>query len=186
MLRSILFIFTILSSTAFAQQAVDAQNSSVKWTGKKVTGQHEGLVKIQSGQLNIEEDVIKGGSFVMDMTTISCTDIKTQSSNQSLVGHLKSDDFFGVNKYPTAKLVILEPANFVDNNAKVNAKVTIKNKSQTISFDVKKSNGGYEAEIVIDRSKFDVRYGSGSFFDNLGDNMIYDDFTLNVNLVMKN
>ena len=113
MLRSIFICITLfISSSLFSQQAVDINNSTVKWTGKKVLGQHEGLVSIKSGELTIEKDMIKGGSFVIDMTSISCTDIVDKKSNQSLVGHLKSDDFFGVSSHPTARLLILEPATF--------------------------------------------------------------------------
>jgi polyisoprenoid-binding protein YceI len=101
-----------------------------------------------------------------------------------LVGHLKSDDFFGVEKYPTSNFIITQSSKFDENKATVTGVITIKGKSENISFDVERKNNEYSAKLDIDRSKFDVRYGSNSFFDNLGDKAIDDIFTLDIKLVL--
>ncbi len=119
------------------------------------------------------------------MASIKNSDIESDEYRAKLVGHLKSDDFFGVETYPTAKLVITEATAFKNDEATVKGKLTIKKDTHPTEFKVKKSGNAYTATIVVDRSKYDVRYGSSSFFDNLGDKVIYDDFTLNVNIVTK-
>ncbi len=160
--------------------------SKVSWVGEKVTGKHEGTIGLKSGNLMVENGELIGGSFEIDMTTILVTDLEGEYKGK-LEGHLKSDDFFGVEKYPAAKFNITNISKREGNgNYKVAGKVTIKDVTKQIEFDakVKEASNGLNAvaEIVIDRSDFNVRYGSGSFFDNLGDNMIYDNFTLQVDL----
>lgn len=166
---------------------VSLKESKVEWVGKKVTGQHNGTVAIKSGALDIKDGKLNGGEFVIDMTTITSTDLEGEYQ-QKLNGHLRSDDFFGVEKFPEAKFVITK----VDSDNKngsfaVTGDLTIKSTTKPVSFNAQLVNGGKGivavADIVIDRSEFDVRYGSGSFFDDLGDKTIYDDFTLSVNLV---
>lgn len=178
--------------SAFAGKMVDGEHkvlskeSQVTWVGEKVTGQHEGTVNIMDGELIVENGELSGGSFEMDMKSIAVTDIQGEYQ-QKLEGHLKSDDFFGVEKYPTAKYVITSVKKESNGQYKVAGKMTIKDVTKQVEFmaDLKeeKENIVGTASIVIDRADFNVRYGSGSFFDNLGDNMIYDDFTLNVNLI---
>ena len=135
----------------------------------------------------IKDGMLKGGEFVIDMTTITSTDLEGEYQ-QKLNGHLKSADFFGVEKYPEAKFVIKNvKENGKNGRFTVTGDITIKETTKEINFDAQLVNSGEGivavADIVIDRSEFDVRYGSGSFFDNLGDKTIYDDFTLSVNLV---
>lgn len=166
---------------------VSLKQSKVEWVGKKVTGQHNGTVNIKSGSLVVKDGMLKGGEFVMDMTTITSLDLEGEYQ-QKLNGHLKSADFFGVEKYPEAKFVITNvKENGKNGRFTVTGDITIKETTKEINFDAQLVDSGdgivAVADIVIDRSEFDVRYGSGSFFDNLGDKTIYDDFTLSVNLV---
>lgn len=171
----------VFSVTSFAQTFdADVNSSSLKWHGKKVTGEHFGTIKLKSGSFEIKDNKLSSGNFVIDMTSISNTDIEDAGYKAKLEGHLKSDDFFGVEKFPTATLEIKESSKFNDGVASVKGKLSIKNISQPVDFKVKKEGNKYSTELVVDRSKFDVKYGSGSFFDNLGDKMIYDDFTLTV------
>lgn len=184
-MKTIKTFFAILmitiSLSGYSQSlTVDVNNSIVKWHGKKVTGEHFGTIHLKSGNLVLENGKISAGEFIIDMTSIKNTDIDDADYKAKLEGHLKSDDFFGVNKFTTAKLVITKSSVFKNKAATVEAKLTIKNITQDIEFSVKKEDSKFIAEIVIDRSKFDVRYGSGSFFDNLGDKMIHDDFTLTI------
>ncbi len=166
---------------------VNTKASTIEWTGSKVVGKtHSGTLQLASGSLDISKGVLKGGSFVVDMTTLEDTDL-TGEWKGKLEGHLKSDDFFGVEKFPTAEFTITKVKSTDNGTYDVNGDITIKGKTESISFSTTliEAGDGYEASasITIDRSKFDVRYGSGSFFDNLGDKAISDEFKLEVKLV---
>lgn len=180
---AILFLAGTLSLSA-QKSEVNLSKSVVEWTGKKIGGSHNGEVKIKSVSLDLKNGDIVGGKVIMDMTTITDTDLKDEGYNQKLVGHLKSDDFFGVEKYPTATFEVTKSTKFVNGKASVTGNLTIKGKTEKVSFEVTKNGGEYSAQVNVDRSKFDVRYGSNSFFDNLGDKAISDIFTLDIKLVI--
>lgn len=167
--------------------SVNSEESKVVWLGKKVTGEHTGEINILHGDLQFDGDVLNGGSFEIDMKSITNSDIESEEYNQKLVGHLKSDDFFGVEKYPKATFVISEVEAKKAGKYHVKGDITIKGITKSIDFPVQvttlDSKATATASITIDRSEFNVKYGSGSFFDGLGDKMIYDDFTLDITLV---
>lgn len=177
--------FTTADSTSVM---VDTTESYIVWKGYKVTGSHHGKVMIKNGELTFDEaGMLSGGGFEIDMASITCDDLEGEWS-QKLVGHLKSDDFFGVEKYPTAKFVIKEVVSRGKaGEYKVIGDLTIKETTKEIKFNTviteKDGKNIANADITIDRSEYNVRYGSGSFFDNLGDKTIYDEFELSVNLV---
>ena len=167
--------------------AVNVQKSNVVWKGYKVTGSHYGNVKLKTSKLNMENGKLTGGSFEIDMNSITCDDLKGDS-NGKLVGHLKSDDFFGAATHPTAKFVITQAIPYgTPGTYKIVGNLTIKETTKQIKFqaNVTEEEGSTVAvaEMKVDRSDFDVRFGSGSFFDNLGDKTIYDEFDLQVKLV---
>jgi polyisoprenoid-binding protein YceI len=188
MKRGILFftLSALLLINASAQQKLgaDTEKSKLLWLGEKVTGQHTGTINLQSGWLNWQDNKIVSGEFIIDMASI-----KESEANERLEGHLKSDDFFGVVKFPTAKLVITGSTPFDKGTGVVSGTLTIKDVINPIEFKAamqKKDDGvWFFANIVVDRTKFNVRYGSGSFFDNLGDKTIYDEFKLKVSLLVK-
>ena len=183
----ILSAFTVVPP---AEKMVDIEKSEITWTGKKVTGSHNGTIQLKEGSLMMEADMLKGGSFTIDMTSIKNLDMAGKDGAGKLEGHLKSADFFNVAEYPNAILEISEvvhrgtPGSF-----KVVGDLTIKGITKPIKFNTQISTEGgmtvATADITVDRSEYDVRYGSGSFFDNLGDKTIYDEFDLNVKLVLK-
>lgn len=171
---------------------VDTKKSVVKWEGKKVTGQHNGTINIADGTLTVENNKLTGGQFAMDMNSITNEDLTDASYNAKLVGHLKSDDFFSSEKHPKAtfkitKVTPIANAKDGENNYEITGDLTIKGITNSVSFPANVKIAGNKAEavatVVVDRTKWDVRYGSGKFFEGLGDKMIYDDFTLNVKLV---
>ena len=164
---------------------INTEKSNLEWLGKKVTGEKNGTIQLKEGYLQMKGDKIAGGEFIIDMATIANIDVEDAEYKAKLEGHLKSDDFFGVEKYPTAKLEIKKASAFKDNKAQVTAHLTIKETTLPVEFEVERGEGQMMATIVVDRSKYDVRYGSGSFFEGLGDKMIYDDFTLMVTLSLK-
>ena len=175
--------FTTLSFFAFTSQItkeVNTESSVVKWTGYKVTGQHEGTIMIKKGSLTFNNKVLVGGKFLIDMSTINTTDLEGDYKKK-LDGHLKADDFFGVEKHKTASMVFTtikqNGANYI-----VNADLTIKGITNKVKFKMQVSENSAIANLKIDRTKFDIKYGSASFFDDLKDRAIYDEFDLNVNL----
>jgi polyisoprenoid-binding protein YceI len=175
-----------LSVAINAQEKLTAikEKSKLSWLGEKVTGEHTGTVTLQSGWLNLAENKIVSGEFLIDMTSI-----KDDDGSERLLGHLKSEDFFGVEKNPVSKLVITESTPLDKGTGIVRGNLTIKGITNPIEFKVamQKSDEGiwFYTNIVIDRSKYNIRYGSGSFFDNLGDKTIYDEFKLKVNLLVQ-
>ena len=162
---------------------IDILKSSVLWLGKKVTGSHEGNISIKEGYLNFDNNTFTGGYIVIDMSTIECTDLDGESK-RNIEGHLSSDDFFSVKKYPNATLEVINTEKTKDstNKYRVTAVLDIKDIKNNIEFEAVVDKGLAKVELVIDRTKYNVKYGSGSFFDNLGDKMIYDDFNLSVSL----
>ena len=175
-----------VSVSTFAQKKeVSIEKSVVKWTGNKIGKSHHGTIGIKSGYLELTKEQITGGEIVIDMNTIKDLDLTDPKYNDMLVGHLKSDDFFGVEKYPTAKFLVTKATKFKDGKATVTGKITIKEKTEIISFDVSQKGSEFTTEVKIDRSKFDVRYGSDSFFDNLGDKAIDNIFILDISLYLK-
>lgn len=188
-----LFFLPILALVAFAfttiaDHTVDTAASNIVWKGYKVTGSHTGNVKIKNGSLQVQDGVLKGGSFEIDMTSITCTDLEGDMAGK-LVGHLKSDDFFGAANHPTAKFVITRALpQDSKGNYKIIGNLTIKETTKEIKFFANVTTTGKPTatgKITIDRSEFNVKYGSGSFFDGLGDKTIYDEFELDVKLVSK-
>lgn len=159
--------------------SIDGKSSSVKWVASKITGStHEGTINISEGGLQVENGKISGGKFTIDMSTINVTDLDGGMKTK-LEGHLNSDDFFATEKFKTANLAIIS-----SDGSKVKANLTIKGITQEISFPVvMKVEAGIltaTANIEVDRTKFDVRYGSDSFFDNLGDKAINNEIKFTV------
>ena len=175
--------FTISSMGSFAQtQKVNTENSTINWLGKKIGGQHVGTINLKSGSIEEKDGNIVSGTFVIDMNSIANTDLEDAGYNEKLVGHLKSDDFFGVKNYPTATLNITRATAFTDGKASVTGDLTIKDKKGSVTFDIMKKGNTYTAKLEVDRSEYDVKYGSTSFFDSLGDKAIDDIFVMNISL----
>jgi len=177
-----------LSTSVFAgSQKVDTAKSSVKWLAKKVTGQHTGTIGIKEGNLVVEKGKITGGKVVIDMNSIVDLDLTDAGYNAKLIGHLKSPDFFEVATFPTAELAITKVES-KGNSHTFSGNLTIKGITNPASFTATSVKNGntttYTGTLTIDRSKFNVRYGSKSFFDDLGDKVIYDEFTLDFTLVV--
>lgn len=165
---------------------VDEQNSKVTWLAKKVTGEHSGNVKVSNGTLTLDNNVLKGGSFDIDTRTISVTDITDPETNGKLLGHLKSDDFFSVEKFPAAKFVISSVKPVSAGKYEVTGKLTIKGITNDVTFPTTVKTEGNkvqaDAKITVDRTKYGIKFRSKNFFENLGDKTISDDFDLNVTL----
>ena len=166
---------------------VDTQQSRLVWNAKKVTGEHTGLVPISSGTVVLESGRLKGGSFDMSLKDLTVTDLKDPDHNARLVGHLKNDDFFAVDKHPTARLVITSATPTSDGSYDVTGKLTIKGITDEVKFPAQvkadKDKLTATAKVSVDRTKYDIKFRSKNFFENLGDKAINNDFTLDVALV---
>lgn len=170
----ITFSFTTIDEE---KKEIKTDKSKVVWKGYKVTGSHEGTINLQSGFLTFNEDKLTGGEIVIDMTTLISTDLEGEYKGK-LEGHLKSDDFFGVETYPTATLVFKNVEVFGKNSYTVIGDLTLKGKTNSITFIISIYGSKASVFLKIDRSKYDVKYGSASFFDGLKDKVIYDEFDL--------
>lgn len=185
------FSFTLPKEKHETVYAIDAKTTTATWLGKKVTGQHEGKISIANGSIRNDHNTITGGTIEFDMNSITCTDLTDKEWNDKLVGHLKAEDFFSSSKYPTSKFEITKVTPIAtlkpDNDFNVTGKLTIKGITNAITFPAKikmdEKTMVVIAKIIVNRTKFDIKYGSASFFENIGDKAISDDFELNVNLV---
>ena len=165
---------------------VNTAASKVEWIGRKVTGKHNGTINIKEGVLQIKDGILLGGSFVIDMTSIKDLDM-TGEYAAKLEGHLKSDDFFAADAYPTSKLIITQANAKGDGQFEIKGNLTIRDVTKEVTFMTQLTPDGkkYKAttNITIDRSNYNVKYGSGSFFEGLGDKTIYDEFDLAITLI---
>jgi polyisoprenoid-binding protein YceI len=170
-----------------AKFQIQKSSSTVNWTGKKVLGLHTGGINVSEGYIEMEDKLIKGGVIIIEMNSIVITDIEDAKTNKDFKDHLFHDDFFSVDKFPTSQLLIGSATHVSSKQYKIEGVLTIKDISHPVSFtatvetftDTLHSLG----EIVIDRTMYNIRYGSGKFIDNLGDKLIYDDFILQFKLV---
>jgi len=177
---------------------VNAAESKVNWIGKKPGGEHNGYVKIQSGELLVSKNEVTGGSFVIDLNSIVCLDLSNAEYNGKLVGHLKSADFFDVAKYPTAKFTITKVSKLQAGQAasgskathQIEGNLTIKDVTKKVSFPASVSlyNGKITATaptFTIDRTEWGVNYQSKKIFAELKDQFIHDEITLSIDLITK-
>ena len=173
--------FFTLQSFTVEKEDVKIKDSALTWVGSKVTGSHEGTIKLKSGYLTLDNNDLVGGEFVIDMTTIVCTDLSGKGK-AGIESHLKSDDFFSVDNFPTANLTILSVKKKGLGQYQVNANITIKGMTQEIMFDAEIKEKTAKAKLVIDRTEFGIIYKSGNFFEELADKAIYDEFKLSIEL----
>ena len=166
---------------------VDTKASTLAWTGKKVTGEHTGNVPLAAGELTVDGKLVKQGTFDIDLSGLTVTDVTDASSNAKLVGHLKGDDFFSTTKFPKASFVLTSFTPKSGDDYTVKGKLTIKGITNEVEFPATVKTDGKKltasAKIVVDRTKYDIRFRSTSFFENLGDKAISNDFELVLNLV---
>lgn len=185
MLRNLMIATALLSSvSAFAaDRAIDTQTSKLIYVGKKVASSHTGEIKLQSGALKFDDKKnLTGGDFVIDMNSITNTDIENAEYNGKFLGHIKSDDFFSTDKFKTSELKITKVEKQKGNNYKLTGDLTIKGKTAPVTFDAVVANDTATAKVVFDRTKYGVQYNSGKFFQSLGDKLILDEVELNVAL----
>ena len=179
---------TLFAAAEFVTPAtVSKTESQVRWEASKVTGTHWGYVPLKNATLDYSGGKIKGGSFDMDMVNLTVEDLTDAKSKGNLTGHLKSDDFFSVEKFNTSSFKITEAKSSNGTDYTITGNLTIKGITQKISFPAKVAVTGKKVtatgQITFDRTKFEIKYRSGSYFEDLADKMIYDEVKLDVKLV---
>lgn len=179
-LGAIIAFALVAFTTPKEMKKIDVETSTINWTGEKITGSHTGTISFMQGYVELTDGKLSGGKFIVNMNSIQVTDLKAGKGKEKLEGHLSSDDFFGVKNHPTATFLIKTAAEKSAGVYGVSGDLTIKGKTNPIAFDLKMDGNTASTTLVIDRTKYDIRYGSGSFFDNLGDKTIYDEFKLDI------
>ena len=191
MMKKKILLLSMIALTAFGNTLsakhnhsdvkVNTKVSSVEWIGKKVTGQHSGGISIKEGILNLHDGHLSTGKIVMDMSSITNTDMEGEMA-QKLVGHLNSPDFFDVANHATATLDITGTKATEGNKHMISGNLTIKGITKPITFEatveMKDGKLGAFAEMKVDRTLYDIKYGSGKFFEGLGDKVIDDEFII--------
>lgn len=163
---------------------ISPAQSNIEWVGRKVTGSHNGIISIKQGELVLNNGRLVGGKVVVDARSIKILDITDPATNEQFAGHLASDDFFSTREYPEATLEILSAV-----GNQVFGNLTIKGIANQISFDAVVTESDdvltASAKLIIDRTRYDMKFRSGNFFKDLGDTLIYNDFELKVNVTAK-
>ena len=177
-MKSLILIFLMASFSVLATE-IDLGKSKFKWRGTKVTGEHFGEVPLKSAKVEMKEGKIASGDFVIDLTKMTVTDLQGEWADKFLA-HIKNEDFFEVGKYPTARLVIEK-----DDGKTISGKMTIKDKTNPISISYKKDGKTYSGKMTFDRTKYNIVYGSGNFFKNLGDKVIHDKVEVTFSVIIK-
>ncbi len=176
-------------------RAVDLELSRVEWTGRNLLNRHNGTLGIKSGVLQFEQGKLVGGEFVFDMQSIDCADLKGDPLHDVLVAHLRSDDFFDTELYPEARFVITGASILPDAvpgvpNLSVHGELTIKGVTLPLDF---LATAGYTDEgrmaaqsvILFDRTLWNVIYGSGRFFRDLGPHLVNNLVEIQLRIVTK-
>ena len=177
-----ILICTTLSINA-QEKSLNIESSTIRWYGEEITGkQHYGDLKFSSGNIQINNKVVSSGNFIVNMNSLTVEDL-SGGGKKRLEGHLRSSAFFGVSDHPQASLNISSMVDVDGDSQILNGELTIKGITHPINFSIKlNSENNATAMLVFDRSKYDVRFRSGSFFDELGDKLILDDIKLEVAL----
>lgn len=174
-------------SENYAPATVNKTESQVTWKAAKVTGEHWGYVPIKNASLDVNGGKITGGSFDMDMANLTVEDLTDEKSKGNLTNHLKSDDFFSVEKFNTSTFEITDVKSTSATDYTITGDLTIKGITKPVTFPAKVAVTGNKmtatGSIKFDRTHYDIKFRSGNFFENLGDRMIYDEVNLDVKLV---
>lgn len=185
----IVLIFLALSSIGFCatkEVTLNKENGKITWKGKKFTGEHFGNVQIDKGSLNFENGELKVGAIEVNMDSMNCLDIEDKDYNAKLVNHLKSDDFFSTQKFPTAKFEITSVLPSKGAKYDVKGNLTIKGITKPATLKVNRSEEKdyfkYYGDLVFDRTDYDIKFKSKKFFESIGDKVIYDEVSLNIEI----
>ncbi len=181
-----------ISSSLSGKFPVDPAASIILWTGQNLFNHHSGSLRLSTGEIELLDGQINKADFVVDMTSIACSDISDATMNALLVNHLKHSDFFETSTHPTASFKILNasPISGVPDgspNFLLTSEITIKSVTKPIEFPAviaRRPDGGFtaQAHLDLDRTDFGVIYGSGKFFSRLGQHLVNDHMHLHLKI----
>ena len=186
---TLLLSLVLIAFVSVSQQTINLNTSasSIKWIGSKVKSQHEGNIDFSKGHLIINDGKLTGGEFVIDMTTITCTDIEDEKYQNKLVDHLKDPDFFDVDNFKTSKVKITKVKYLDDNLYSIECDLTIKDITNAINFDaiveIKGDQFYSKATIIVDRTKWGINYKSTKSIEAVSKSLILDDFQIDLYLL---
>lgn len=197
-MKAIILTVSALAALAFTPSQTknyvfDVNGSDLHWYATKVTGKHDGKIKLKSGEVSLDGDKLTAANFTIDMNSITCVDLTDPGYNEKLVGHLKADDFFATDKFPEARFTMtkatLSSKESAGNKYSIDGQLTVKGVTQPISFPATIVSSGNLltaiGKITVDRTKFGIKYGSKSFIEGIGDKAIDDNFNLEIKLTGK-
>ncbi len=178
------FIYILISVLGFAffqgqSKQVAVKDATINWLGTKIVGSHNGTIDLEKGILIVNNGEVRGGKFYVDMTSISTTDLEGEGKKK-LDSHLKNEDFFDAKNHPQTVLEFKKIKKLGDGAYKVTADLTIKGITKPIDFTLYTDKGKAKGKLVIDRTQYGIQYGSSSFFDDLGNYAISDDFEISI------
>jgi polyisoprenoid-binding protein YceI len=177
----VFFSFIIISAQ---ESSINIESSNIRWYGEEITGkEHFGDLKFKDGNITIKDNNVVSGKFTVDMTSMSVEDL-SGGMKAKLEGHLSSDDFFSTKDHTESKLVITQNTGVTDGVQSLNGTLTIKDIEHPVAFTMTLEGVAAKSDLTFDRSKYNVKFRSGNFFENLGDKLILDDIKLEVSLVM--
>jgi polyisoprenoid-binding protein YceI len=183
-LSTFIFSFTTTHIDSFK---VDTKKSTLKWTGSKITASHYGNISVSEGAIMMDHGKLVAANFTIDMNTITNTDVKDKGKNEYFVQHLKSEDFFDVANFPKADFKMITATKIAEGKFKVTGELNIKKYKDIITFDLEATERyntmNASGKFSFDRTKFDIIYGSGTFFDDLGDKAIDNEVIIEFNIV---
>ena len=185
------FILSILALNLSPLETVpvNTQKSTIEWEGGSATTTHNGLISLKSGNLEISDGKLTGGTFEVDMTSITNLDV-SEAYRGKLENHLKSEDFFDADAFPTAQLIIVKATEEKENLYRIIADFTVRDITKSIEFDatLTPSGNSYKASanFTFDRSEYEVKHRSGSFFMGLGDKLIDDEIKVAISVITQN
>jgi polyisoprenoid-binding protein YceI len=160
--------------------------SHIEWIGRKVTGAHNGTIAVKQGSFAVTEGSLIDGEVTIDMTTINILDVTDPALNTQFAGHLASDDFFSIEKFPTATFEMISVRPVGGDQYRIEGNLTIKEITHAAGFDATVDYNGetltLAGKLIVDRTKYAIKFRSGNFFKDLGDTLIYNDFELDVNV----
>lgn len=160
---------------------VNTETSVIKWVGNKVTGSHNGTLKLSSGTLTVKGTEITSGSFIMDMNTITDTDLQPGKGKEKLEGHLKTGDFFETEKFPTGKFEVVSAKKGEGNTYELTGNLTLRDVTKSVTFkaNVDVANGALKAsapQFTIDRLLWGIKY------EGMKDDLINQNIGLSIEL----
>lgn len=185
-----------VSKSTSEKYTVNVSESTIEWKGSKPTGSHNGTINLENGVFKTDEGKLQSGTFLINMKSITVTDLQSGDGKEDLEAHLKGtvegkeNHFFDVAKFPTAAFEITGTESLADGKTKLSGNLTIKGEKHNVSFPVNITNEGEQMTVesdpfTIDRTKWNVNYGSKSIFENLGDKFINDDIELKISIKAK-